>query len=454
MFTLSSFFAGCGGLDAGFEQAGFKVTWAHEFDTSIHETYRANHPDTILCTADLRNINLNNIPDCDGFIGGPPCQSWSEGGRRKGLDDERGRLFVTYIEFIKAKHPKFFVIENVKGILEDKHFKTFLSFLEMLKDAGYDVYYKLLNAADFRIPQDRYRVFVVGFSKELSIRYVFPKELNEKHISLRQAISDLSSVPKGYRERDAIRANAEIQNHDVYIGQYDYKFMARNRVRSWDETSFTIQAQAKNCPLHPQAPKMVYVSQNKREFVKGKEHLYRRLSVRECARIQSFPDSYQFCYSNILDGYKMVGNAVPPRLAFYLAKSIREALTAIHQCKYTALVAYYKDDNQLMMTIKNKLYYVRTGFRHGAFNMPLGVSTPDFLLLHRREQYHVFRLEHTQPFFVEKEELERKGFTPTGNLYLCFKLIEEIDIKNDNMLIQSFRKGRVNAIPYLFSFEM
>lgn len=95
MFTLSSFFAGCGGLDTGFEQAGFKVTWANEFDTSIHETYRANHPDTILCTADLRNINLNNIPDCDGFIGGPPCQSWSEGGRRKGLDDERGRLFVT-----------------------------------------------------------------------------------------------------------------------------------------------------------------------------------------------------------------------------------------------------------------------------------------------------------------------------------------------------------------------
>ena len=76
------------------------------------------------------------------------------------------------------------------------------------------------------------------------------------------------------------------------------------------------------------------------------------------------------------------------------------------------------------------------------------------MLLHRRKQYHVFRLEHTQPFFVEKEELERKGFTPTGNLYLCFKLIEEIDIKNDNMLIQSFRKGRVNAIPYLFSFEM
>ncbi len=453
MFTLSSFFAGCGALDTGFEQTGFKVIWANEYDTSIHETYRANHPDTQLCTADLRDISPNDIPDCDGFIGGPPCQSWSEGGHRKGLEDERGRLFVTYIEFIKAKHPKFFVIENVKGILEDKHFKTFLSFLEMLKDAGYDVYYKLLNAADFRIPQDRYRVFIVGFSKELTIHYEFPKEFVENRVSLRQAISDISSHPKLYQKNDDVTINSQCPNHDVYIGDYDIKFMARNRVRAWNETSFTIQAQAKNCPLHPQAPKMVYVSPNKRIFVKGKEYLYRRFSVRECARIQSFPDSYKFYYTKIQDGYKMVGNAVPPRLAYYLAKSILEALNFNRKVQHTALIAYYKDDNQLNMTIKNRLYYVRTGFRRGAFNMPVGVPTPEYLLLHRRKQYHVFRLDDTQPFIVGKQELERKGFTPSGNLYLCFKLVEEV-VKPDINLLRGLRRGRGSVVPYLFSYNV
>ena len=102
--------------------------------------------------------------------------------------------------------------------------------------------------------------------------------------------------------------------------------MARNRVRSWDEVSFTIQAQAKNEPLHPQAPKMQFVSADKRIFAKGSEHLYRRLSVRECARIQTFPDSFRFVYSNILDGYKMVGNAVPPRLAEQIALWIKNTL--------------------------------------------------------------------------------------------------------------------------------
>ncbi|MEG1660595.1 MAG: DNA cytosine methyltransferase, partial [Bacteroides sp.] len=111
-------------------------------------------------------------------------------------------------------------------------------------------------------------------------------------------------------------------NHDVYTGPYDEKYMSRNRVRSWNEISFTIQALAKNAPIHPQAPKMVYISPNKRVFVSGKEFLYRRLSIRECARIQSFPDKFRFIYSDIKNGYKMVGNAVPPRLAYVLANAI------------------------------------------------------------------------------------------------------------------------------------
>ena len=138
--------------------------------------------------------------------------------------------------------------------------------------------------------------------------------------------------------------------------------MARNRVRSWDEVSFTIQAQAKNCPLHPQAPPMKYISSNLRIFEPGKENLYR--SVRECARIQTFPDKYIFIYDDIRNGYKMVGNAVPPRLAKYLALSIKETLeTNVKNKSIKILVGYYKDYNQLKMTLKNKLYYVKGGIK-------------------------------------------------------------------------------------------
>lgn len=150
-----SFFSGCGGLDLGFEQAGFDVVWATDNDPAVHDTYRFNHPSTYLCTKDMRELTMDEIPECDGFIGGPPCQSWSEGGKQRGLDDERGKMFLTYIQFIRAKKPKFFVIENVKGILSTKHFETFMAMLEEIKVAGYVVYYQLMNAIDYHVPQER-----------------------------------------------------------------------------------------------------------------------------------------------------------------------------------------------------------------------------------------------------------------------------------------------------------
>ena len=126
-------------------------------------------------------------------------------------------------------------------------------------------------------------------------------------------------------------------NHDVYTGAYDAKYMARNRVRGWNETSFTMQAQARNAPQHPQAPKMTFVSSSKRVFVRGYEYLYRRLSVRECARIQTFPDNFHFVYKNVKDGYKMVGNAVPPRLAWYLAIQMKKAFSDVLTLKSSEL---------------------------------------------------------------------------------------------------------------------
>ncbi len=179
-----SFFAGCGGLDLGFKQAGFNVVWANEIERHCRDTYIRNHPDTVFVEGDICKINIDSIPDCDGFIGGPPCQSWSVGGKQKGLEDKRGVLFLKYIELIKFKQPKFFVIENVKGMLDVKFKKVFDEFICTLDGSGYDVFWQLLDAVDFRIPQNRERLFIVGFKKETKARFRFPKPLQIPAISL------------------------------------------------------------------------------------------------------------------------------------------------------------------------------------------------------------------------------------------------------------------------------
>ena len=120
--------------------------------------------------------------------------------------------------------------------------------------------------------------------------------------------------------------NCGVPNHEYMIGSFSTIYMSRNRVRSWDEQSFTIQAGGRHAPLHPQAPKMKFIEKNKRIFVPGKEHLYRRLSVRECARIQTFPNDFIFHYKKVAAGYKMIGNAVPVNLAKFLAKSIKSQI--------------------------------------------------------------------------------------------------------------------------------
>lgn len=326
---IVSLFAGCGGLDLGFEKAGFNVVWANEFDESIHETYRINHPNTILNTCDIRTLTGDDIPDCDGIIGGPPCQAWSEGGKQLGIEDPRGQLFLDYIRIVKDKKPKFFLIENVQGILDEKHKESLSSFMNILCKAGYRISYELLNAADYKIPQDRFRVFFIGIRNDLSNKYVFPNAVSSEPITLRQAIGDITESPRYYCDNKVEGDHPKRMNHDVYTGSYDAKYMARNRVRGWDETSFTMQAQARNAPQHPQAPKMVFVSSSQRIFAKGFEHLYRRLSVRECARIQTFPDHFRFIYNDVKDGYKMVGNAVPPRLAWYLAIQMKKAFSDV-----------------------------------------------------------------------------------------------------------------------------
>ena len=324
--NLISLFSGAGGLDLGFEKAGFHTVLANEYDKNICPTFRANFPNTTLIEGDIRKLDTDNLPNnITGIIGGPPCQSWSEAGTLKGIEDERGQLFYEYIRILRAVKPKFFVAENVSGMLAKRHSQAVNAFMQLFDEAGYDVQLKLLNANDFDVPEDRDRVFYVGFRKDLNIRnYQYPQPVNKK-LTLRDAIWDLRNTVIPALEHNYTNGSAcVVPNHEYYIGSFSPIFMSRNRVRQWNEPGFTVQASGRQCQLHPQAPTMIKIEPNKQIFVPGKEHLYRRMSVREVARLQTFPDTFKFIYEKVDYGYKMIGNAVPVNLAYHVAKSIIE----------------------------------------------------------------------------------------------------------------------------------
>ena len=326
--NIVSFFAGAGGLDLGFQRVGFNVGWANEYDKEIWETYEKNHIHTILDRRSIVDIPSDEVPECDGIIGGPPCQSWSEAGSKRGITDKRGQLFFEFMRILADKQPKFFLAENVSGMLLPAHKTALENIKEMFMDCGYELSFELLNAADYGIPQDRKRVFFVGYRKDLGIKFEFPKPTTPQNkINLQKAIGDLADTAIPAKEGNSTNGKlCEIPNHEYMIGGFSSMFMSRNRVRTWDEVSFTIQAGGRHAPIHPQAPKMKFIEQNLREFEKGKEDLYRRLSVRECARIQTFPDNFIFHYKSVVAGYKMIGNAVPVRLGQVVAKKIYEDL--------------------------------------------------------------------------------------------------------------------------------
>lgn len=331
--NLISLFSGCGGLDLGFEKAGFSIPVANEFDKKIWATFKANHPNTHLIEGDVRNVRKEDIApyingDVDGIIGGPPCQSWSEAGALRGIEDERGQLFFDYIRILEEFKPKFFLAENVSGMLANRHSEAVKNIIKLFEKAGYDVSVTLVNAKDYGVAQERKRVFYIGFRKDLNINFKFPHgstEDDDKKITLKDIIWDLQdsavpSAPKNKHNPDAIN------NNEYFTGAYSTMFMSRNRVKAWDEQAYTVQASGRQCQLHPQAPKMVKFGKNDCRFVEGKENFYRRMTIREVARVQGFPDSFKFIYDDTNMGYKMIGNAVPVNLAYEIGCAIKEVL--------------------------------------------------------------------------------------------------------------------------------
>jgi DNA (cytosine-5)-methyltransferase 1 len=316
-----SLFSGAGGLDLGFKNAGFNIVFANDNDKDVWETFEKKFHMAI-DKRSILDIKTDELPDADGIIGGPPCQSWSLAGMMRGEKDKSGQLFYEYARIIKEKQPLFFVAENVPGIISKTHLPEFKKIIKKFRK--YKVNYALLDTGDFGVPQSRKRVIIVGYHKKLKRKFEFPPPTQTNWLTLRDAIGDLpEAVPA--KDKNGSNGSLEIPNHEYMVGGFSTIYMSRNRRRSWDEQSFTIQAGGRHAPLHPDSSPMVKAGKDKMEFADTNPR-FRRLSVRECARIQTFPDDFIFYYKNVAEGYKMVGNAVPVRLAEAIARQIREDL--------------------------------------------------------------------------------------------------------------------------------
>ncbi len=325
--TAMALFAGCGGLDLGFHMAGFDIVYANDIDKSVKETYEKNiGPIDIV---DICDIDKRKLPYADIVLAGIPCQPFSSAGKRKGINDLRGNLFNEVVEILKIKKPKIILFENVRGFLsavDNEGRKMPDRIKHELKAAGYNLYYQLLNASDHNVPQNRYRVVMVGIRKDLDKGYEFPKPISDKtKLSIKNVIE--KPLPKG-ETHEVWELSPQSQKIIKYIpegGSWKNipddalperlkkirteikKYRSPNFYRrfSRDEIMGTVTAAAtpeNSGILHPLEP--------------------RRYSVREIARFQSFPDTFKFVGATVSQKYKMIGNAVPVNLSKAIAQSL------------------------------------------------------------------------------------------------------------------------------------
>lgn len=303
MIEIVSVFSGVGGLDLGFSKAGFNIIYSNDINKDVKESYNTNFK-TKIDIKSVYDMNFNNYHGVSGIIGGPPCQDFSVNGSMRGVEGKNGKLVWEYLRVVGEIKPKFFIFENVPGLLTETHYDSFLKLIKEFLRIGYRTNYRVLNANDYNVPQERYRVIIIGTRIDRK-PFMFPLKHSYKPV-LMDAISDI------YKE---------FPDYDIH---YSTRYMSRNRTRNWNEPSFVIMGSLGWLPQHPNFP-MVPNGENWKFIYPN----HRRLTVEECKRIQTFPDDFKFIGSDEKK-IRMIGNAVPPNLAYSLAISIKNQMKNIY----------------------------------------------------------------------------------------------------------------------------
>jgi DNA (cytosine-5)-methyltransferase 1 len=299
-----SLFSGAGGLDLGFTMAGHEIIWANDNWSDAAETYKRNIGSNIV-VKDIEKINPSEIPNCDMIIGGFPCQGFSIANKKRNANDRRNKLYLQFLRILKAKRPKYFLAENVKGLLSLEGGKVFEAMLNNFGKAGYNVKFKVLNAADYGVPQRRERVIIIGVRSDFDIEIDYPipthanpqKKLDEKLKSWVSVGTALRDIPE---PEDA----PYLPNHICSKYRLHFNGHIGNRKIDPDKPAPTVTGRG------DERGGVVILHHPKN---------HRRMSARELATVQSFPKNYEFfgCQTSV---YRQIANSVPP----LLAKSIAE----------------------------------------------------------------------------------------------------------------------------------
>ena len=305
--TCGSLFSGAGGLDYGFKKNGFRIEWAVDFDRVARAVYsKAIGVDPVA----ERIEKIRKFPSFDVLLAGPPCQGYSFFGKRD-ENDPRNTLYREVARVLREVKPLCFVFENVLGMLHLYGGKFFRRAIRSFKRAGYNVIAYKLNAFDFGVAQERKRLIILGFRKDLYVEYSLPKRKSHRRFI-----------------KDALKGLPEPDRQDVCWSSFNAFYLSRNRRREWSEPSLAIPAWDRHVPLHPSSPPLRMVRYGK-WVLTAPESEYRRFSYIECIRLQGLPKKIE----NAIIGlecplrrkYRLVGDAVPTPMAEAIAKSILQA---------------------------------------------------------------------------------------------------------------------------------
>lgn len=299
---IVSLFSGAGGLDLGFIKAGHEILWANDIFSDAVKTYRKNIGNHIICE-DISGINSSDIPEHDLLIGGFPCQGFSVANIKREGHDERNRLYLELLRVLVEKQPKFFLAENVKGILSLNQGKVFEMILLDFANAGYTVKYKVLNAANFGVPQRRERVIILGVRNDVDFKLEYPEPTHHEKPELFENKKPWLSIGEALKDIPEPEEKHNLSNHTY--SKFKLKFNGYIGNRAIDPTkpapTVTARGDEKGGVVVLHHPKN-----------------HRRMSARELALTQSFPIDFIF-EGNNSSVYRQIGNAVPPLLSFALA---------------------------------------------------------------------------------------------------------------------------------------